>query len=489
MLERMFSIRNRLKPDCVLEGRQQKRKGSYEVILLWSLLIGFLFTALMPSVLPLQAASSESESSSQTDFVMPEGKNFYAPAGKAYVLYDSLAQVFLWGENPDVALPPASMAKVLTVLLALENLPLDQEIAITASVYSDIPEGYVRLGVVEGEKITVEQAIYATLLISANDAANALALSVSGNYQDFADLMNQKAQTLGCTSSHFTNPYGFEEADNYTSAHDLALILSAALQNQTFRQIATTTEYTIPVTNKYSRSRTLSNGNRFVKTQEYTFDSYVGGKTGYTETTGYSISAGSQKSERLLIGVILGAESTESRYNDLVQLFNAGFSNSAALSIKEAHFAEPIKQIQEQIHAALDTSGYNLEIAKETLSVKPHIVVASALAEQPYTTETKLDGAVILADQPQQQLIFPLLIKYDGNKSYEVGSFTVILATPEVAQKLAEEEEEKVPIWVILRQVILIAGLIGLFLVVLLIFLRMNRKRNFRLGRKDPKVL
>ena len=200
--------------------------------------------------------------------------------GTSYVLLDSQSGDVLMGRNIHDRLEPASTTKIMTVLLALENLDPEQTINITTPMYEPIPEGYQKLGITDGEQVLARDLIYASLLMSANDAALALAIAVGGSENEFLNMMNERAAEIGCTDTHFTTSYGLADINNVTSAYDLALILQEAISNPEFCEISTTFQYTMTATNVYSDTRDIVNANRFISTQEFAYDYYIGGKTG-----------------------------------------------------------------------------------------------------------------------------------------------------------------------------------------------------------------
>ena len=158
------------------------------------------------------------------------------------VLYNMNEDTILYEKNADKKVKVASLTKIMTSILALENIEdYKKEIEMPKEAYTGL-EDYVTSGIQPYEKVTIEDLLYGTMLPSAADCANALAIEVSGNVDDFVELMNQKAQELGMTSTHFSNPIGIDD-DNYSTVKDIATLLKYALKNETFYQIFTTKEY------------------------------------------------------------------------------------------------------------------------------------------------------------------------------------------------------------------------------------------------------
>lgn len=172
------------------------------------------------------------------------------------------------------------------------------------------------------------------LIPSANDAANVLAEHVAGSISGFAELMNQKAEEIGCTNSHFTNPSGVHDEDHYTTAYDLALIAKYAMNFETFRKIVTTTSYTLPSTEAYpntDRTFTLSNSLLNPNYKDYYYEYATGIKTGYTNASKDCLVASAKKDDVEFIIVVLGAGYVDGvlreKYLDCKTLFNFAFDN------------------------------------------------------------------------------------------------------------------------------------------------------------------
>lgn len=173
---------------------------------------------------------------------------------------------------------------------------------------------------------------------SSNDAAIVLAEHVSGSQEEFSNLMNQKAQDLGCTNSHFINPNGVHDENHYSTAHDLALIAKYAMQNEEFRKLVSTTSYKLPATAKYEREdRLFTTTNSLLivnnndRADNYYYKYAIGVKTGFTTPAGNCLIAASNKDGFELLTVVLGSTQTSQglsqRYLDTISMFNYGYSN------------------------------------------------------------------------------------------------------------------------------------------------------------------
>lgn len=240
------------------------------------------------------------------------------------VLMDASTGEIIYSKNMTSPYPPASTTKIMTALLTLENCDLEDIITIGAK--PPLADGS-KIYISEGEQFKVKDLLYALLLASANDAAEALAEHISGSKEDFAKLMNKRASELGATSSNFVNPNGLYNDKHKTSAKDLALIMRELTKHPEYTEISTTSSYKISPTNKMNKERPLWNGNRLIqKSSTYYYQYCQGGKTGYTIQSEHSYVATAAKNGQKLI-VALIHDKNKTYFKDSVNLFEYGFNN------------------------------------------------------------------------------------------------------------------------------------------------------------------
>lgn len=246
------------------------------------------------------------------------------------VLMDASTGQVLFGKNQDKQFYPASITKIMTALVVLERCKLTDVVTFSASATTNLESGAVSLNITEGDQLTVEQALYGLLLKSANEIGNGLAEHVGGSISGFADLMNAKAKELGCKNTHFANPHGLNDSTHMTTPYDMALIMRAALQNETFRKIDTTLTYNFPATKK-AGARTITMGHKMMYPSDSRYyEGIIGGKTGYTSKAGNTLVTGVQRNGVSLIAVVLKSKGTQ--YTDTKALLDYGFANYAALT-------------------------------------------------------------------------------------------------------------------------------------------------------------
>jgi D-alanyl-D-alanine carboxypeptidase len=280
------------------------------------------------------------------------------------VLMDAKTGQVLYEKNMNTQLYPASITKILTILLGIENCSLQDTITMSHNAVFSIPRGASHIALDEGEQITMEQSIMAALLPSANDASNGIAEHVSGSIEKFASLMNQRARKAGALNSNFVNPHGLPDDAHVTTAYDMAMITRAAMQNATFRKIFETVRYTIPPTNKNNDSRDLWSEHRMLTTNRFYYQGVIGGKTGYTEKSQNTLVTVAQRGKRELIVVAMKSQGY-AVYDDTIALFDYGFNQFTESKIAPSVSMNPSRGDEESrtIQDILDQSK-NISITR-----------------------------------------------------------------------------------------------------------------------------
>ncbi len=327
-------------------------------------------------------------------------------SARGAVLMEAESGNVVFGQNQNARLSMASTTKIMTALVALEQLPLETVVTVTPeSVGVEGSSIYL----VEGEKLTLEQLLYALLLESANDAAVAIAIAVAGSVEDFAALMNEKADELGLTNTHFVNPHGLDDEDHYTTAKELALIARAALCNPVFREICATKRKTIPL-HENEGVRLLLNHNKLLDA----YDGCIGVKTGFTKKTGRCLVSAAERDGVTLIAVTLGAPDD---WRDHTAMLDYGFSMYESVTLCEpAFFSAPLWAVN-------GVQDYVMVENTETLTVvlrKDHGAVR-CLVELP-----RFEFAPIRNGQTVGRLLF-CEQRADGTQT-ELGSVPLVAA-------------------------------------------------------------
>ena len=338
-------------------GGHMRRRGAGRIA-------GLLLAALLfVSALPFSAMADEYDE--RYPEYLSEG---HLTAAAAIVIEAESGRV-IFEKNADAKMYPASTTKIMTVWLALamaESLEgssyrekIETKFIVSDNAVNLAPdESSAKFAA--GEDVRLIDLCYAAMLVSGNDAATAIAEGMGGTVEAFAGMMNQAAYALGCNNTHFVNANGLHDENHYTTARDLAVIARVAMQDETFRTIVKTEEYTLPK-DKIYRARSIVNGNNFVaqssdenKAKRY-YPGATGIKTGTTSAAGNCLVASATRDGVSLITVVLGATSDSSRYEDSRKLMNYGFSQFISTSIAEIYLMNP---------RVIDIRGFDLNDPK-----------------------------------------------------------------------------------------------------------------------------
>mgnify|MGYP001656891591 FL=1 len=245
-------------------------------------------------------------------------------SAKGAALYNVNTGEFLYEKNGDTQFYPASITKIMTALLTLENADLDDTVVFSRDATTNLESGAVTLGVGAGDRISVRDSLYGMMLKSANEVANGLAEHVGGSIPGFASMMNAKARELGAMNTNFVNPSGLNNANHVTTAKDMALIAAEAFKNPEFRKIVGTTSYTFPATASRPNATEIGMGHKMIYVGDHRYyQGAIGGKTGYTRSAGNTLVTGAQRDGVMLIAVVLKSSATH--YVDTKALLDYGF--------------------------------------------------------------------------------------------------------------------------------------------------------------------
>lgn len=292
-------------------------------------------------------------------------------AGTAGILMDARTGTILFGQNADEALYPASITKLMTALLTLENTSLSDIVTFSRNAVYSIEADSSNIAVTDGEQLTVEQCLYALLLQSANEVANGLGEHIAGSMDAFAEMMNNRAAQLGCTNTHFVNAHGLHDENHYTTCHDMALIMKALIHNDTFIKISSAEKYTIEPTNLQPEPRYLRQKHKMLCESEYTYEGTVAGKTGYTPEAGNTLVTYAVRGDMELIAVSMHTNWTH--YDDTIAMFDFGFSNFTACNMAEISDAQVnANDFLSSSQGVFDTSAPSLRLDDNSWVILPN---------------------------------------------------------------------------------------------------------------------
>lgn len=246
----------------------------------------------------------------------------YAPTAKSAILIDAATGEVLYEKNADVKLPPASMTKLATLLLIMENIDAGK------LQYTDmvtISEEAANMGgsqvfLEAGESYSVADLIKGIAIASGNDAVVAMAEKLGGSQNEFVDMVNKRLKKLGAKNTNFVNVHGLDDANHYSTARDMALIAKELLKHEKILEF--TSIYEEYLTKNDGTKTWLVNTNKLVRF----YEGVDGLKTGFTNTAGYCLTATAKKNNFRLISVVMGEDTSENRSADTVKLLNYGFN-------------------------------------------------------------------------------------------------------------------------------------------------------------------
>lgn len=267
----------------------------------------------------------------------------YRIKAKAAALIELNTHAIIFSHELDEQVYPASLTKIMTCMLALENGNLDDVLTISSAAFTDIDEYSSNAGLIEGERLTLREILYCVMVSSANEACNAVAEYISGDIDTFVTLMNQKAQELGMTKTHFVNPHGLHDDEHYTTVRDLATLATWAWQNPQFREFATTVEHVLPAT-ELSEERALHTTNYLTinsPDNKYYYPLASGVKTGFTTPAGGCLIATATSGETSFMSIVCGCSTViyedgsqiDQRFTQTKDLLEFGFENYSFVQV------------------------------------------------------------------------------------------------------------------------------------------------------------
>lgn len=402
------------------------------------------------------------------------------------ILMEESTGTILYEKNSDEAHYPASITKIMTTLLALENGNLSDMVtfsddAINNTEGSGIARDY-------GEQMTLEQCLYGVMLESANECAYAVAEHVGGTVENFVDMMNAKAKELGCTNTHFANPHGLQDENHYTTAHDMALIAQAAYQNETFRIIIGTKMYTIPPTNKHAEETVLRNHHDMLCTyhnanRKYLYPYCVGGKTGYTATANSTLVTYAEKDGMTLICVVMNTQSPN-QFIDTVNLFDYAFDNFQVLNVAE-------NDTDYSAETTVDNGNLN--------NIAPFVELdKDAVIVLPKTAEFSDTSSSVEYNDSDPEIAGSITYTYAGRNvgKADIKTTGVVVEGYAFDNESTEEEEQEAVSTVQVKPIVVVLLIVAVILLgVLLFFLKrfydnyyiIKHNRAVRRDRKDQR--
>ena len=399
-------------------------------------------------------------------------------AAKGAILYELNTDTVLLEQDADARLYPASTTKLMTALVAMEYGNPEDIITVPAAAVDGLFELGSASYLLAGEEISFMDLMEYMLIASGNDAANAMAIHISGSISAFADLMNNRAQELGCTNTHFVNPHGLHDEEHYTSARDLLRIAKAAMENPTIAEIVAKDEVVLPITNKHPQTTTKYTTNYLISrksTREYYYEGAIGIKTGTTTPAGLCLVAACVKGDYTYYTVVLGAEKGENgernQFIETAKLFDYGaenFSQQVMLSSSEPIAEVPVRLSNENDSVVVTPS-------ENITAMLPNAFETSDLTMK-YTVEESVAAPVQAGD-----VLGKLTVSYEG-KTWQLD----LVASSDAARSTVLYILDRITgFFASTAFKIIVASIVALIVILVVYVILVNRRRAKRRRRRQ----
>ena len=399
-------------------------------------------------------------------------------AAMGAILYELNTDPVRLEQDADARLYPASTTKLMTALVAMEYGNPEDIITVPAEAVDGLFELGSASYLLAGEEISFMDLMEYMLIASGNDAANAMAIHISGSISAFADLMNNRAQELGCTNTHFVNPHGLHDEEHYTSARDLLRIAKAAMENPTIAEIVAKDEVVLPITNKHPQTTTKYTTNYLISrksTREYYYEGAIGIKTGTTTPAGLCLVAACVKGDYTYYTVVLGAEKGENgernQFIETAKLFDYGaenFSQQVMLSSSEPIAEVPVRLSNEKDSVVVTPS-------ENITAMLPNAFETSDLTMK-YTVEESVAAPVQAGD-----VLGKLTVSYEG-KTWQLD----LVASSDAARSTVLYILDRITgFFASTAFKIIVASIVALIVILVVYVILVNRRRAKRRRRRQ----
>ena len=397
---------------------------------------------------------------------------------KAAILVEMETGQVLYEKNPDLRWAPASTTKIMTALVALENADIDTKMKASANAINTIPLDYGIAGIRAGEELTLNDLLNFVLIISANEAANVIAenISPSGRIEEFIDLMNNEAARLGLKNTHFTNSYGLDEDNHYSSARDLAIMAREAMKYPVFREIVARKVVTLPDTNIRTSNQWenwhIESTNKLLHSTSQYYDRVTGIKTGYTGKAGRCLVFSAVNKEGIeLVGVILGTENYDILFRESQELLEYGYKNYKIQTLVSSGEYYGRYEVVDSVD--------NIPVDLQTLGEVTHLLPTSAEKLQTAVTVKETLNTPFIAPIEKGQVLGTKTWYYNGE---EIGSVQLIAMNDiekTMAAKIRDKTIELVNNKKLRLITITVVIIIVAFIILRLILRSISRRRNY----------
>ncbi len=381
-----------------------------------------LAAALLAGILFFPAPAARCMAKSADGSAWPSGPNPKKLSSDSAIVMEVSTGSILYEKNIHKKHYPASITKIMTAMLALENSSLNETVTFSSDAVYGIEAGSSTIFSEVDEKMSMEQCIYAIMLESANEVCLAIGEHIAGTPKAFVNMMNEKAAQLGLKDTHFNNPNGLPDPNHYTTAYDMAVIARQAIKNSTFRKITGTRSYTCAKTNKHKMTRIWRNHHQMINGYEhpkYEYKYAIGGKTGYTQAAHNTLVTYAEKDGMQLVAVIMYADGPKqgepNEYTDTASILDFGFEKYKKCSPNE-EAVNINSNLFNNYNSFFNTEQSPIRLSGESSVVLPKGVKLSAVDQE----ISYFDGADI---KEGENVIGSVTYKYGGRV---VGSTDII---------------------------------------------------------------
>lgn len=395
-----------------------------------------IFAALMAGIIMVGSICS---STAQAAAKWPKGPDKGSLSSASAIVMELSTGTVLYSKNIHKKHYPASITKIMTSLLTLENSSPSDVVTFTEAEAHGIETGSSSMYCVPGEKFTIEQVLYGIMLQSANEMCLVAADHVAGSVDKFVEMMNQRVAQLGLKDTHFMNPNGLHNDDHYTSAYDMACIAREAWKNPSFQKICGTRTYQVKSTNKRKASEILGGQllnhhqmiNGYETSSRYEKDYVIGGKTGYTSMAHSTLVTFAEKDGMQLVSVIMKGNSSKqgepNEYTDTTRILDYAFEKFSKHAVNGEN-----SDVNENLFNTFD-SYFNADQSPLRLSAESAVILPKGVALRKAKQQIQYDNSVKLQDG--ENVIGTVKYTYDGRM---VGSTDIIYDRTKSASHLDE---------------------------------------------------
>ena len=395
-----------------------------------------IFAALMAGIIMVGSICS---STAQAAAKWPKGPDKGSLSSASAIVMELSTGTVLYSKNIHKKHYPASITKIMTSLLTLENSSPSDVVTFTEAEAHGIETGSSSMYCVPGEKFTIEQVLYGIMLQSANEMCLVAADHVAGSVDKFVEMMNQRVAQLGLKDTHFMNPNGLHNDDHYTSAYDMACIAREAWKNPSFQKICGTRTYQVKSTNKRKASEILGGQllnhhqmiNGYETSSRYEKDYVIGGKTGYTSMAHSTLVTFAEKDGMQLVSVIMKGNSSKqgepNEYTDTTRILDYAFEKFSKHAVNGEN-----SDVNENLFNTFD-SYFNADQSPLRLSAESAVILPKGVALRKAKQQIQYDNSVKLQDG--ENVIGTVKYTYDGRM---VGSTDIIYDSTKSASHLDE---------------------------------------------------